>query len=167
MNYDELFRKLLDNCIKYNSVENYLLGKFTSYVREDPNSSHTHHAFDYAVKVYNEVNNERPKLGLSSKFVEILLEELSKENLGNVDVYSIFRCLLAQLRLEREGKASFNLSKENKEKLLRMIKEKIELMKEMLKQSKYAEGDLYEEGLYGYLNKAYSEYYNKTGNKII
>ena len=167
MNYDLLFRKLLQIAIERDCINDYLVGRLGFRVKEDPNSDHTHHAFDYGVLVYNQVNKEKPELSLSQKYVESLEKELSKDDIRDIYIYSVFKCILAQLRFEREGKATFNLSIEDKEKLLSMLKGKIDIMKEKLKQSKYAEGELYENGLYGYLNDANNEYYNKTGNKII
>ncbi len=167
MNYDLLFRKFLQIAIEKDCINDYLVGRLGFRVKEDPNSDHTHHAFDYGVLVYNEVNKEQPELKLANKFVEALEKELSNEEIRDIYLYSVFRCVLAQLRLEREEKATFNLSVEDKEKLFGMLKEKIELMKEKLQQSEYAEGELYKDGLYGYINDANNEYFNKTGNKII
>ena len=167
MNYDLLFRKFLQIAIERDCINDYLVGRLAFRVKEDPNSEHTHHAFDYGILVYNNVNKEQPELNLPVKYVEALEKELSNENIRDIYLYSVFRCLLAQLRFEREGKATFNLSVEDKEKLLELLKAKTELIKDKLIKSKYEEDEFYHEGLYGYLNDANNEFFNKTGSKLL
>ena len=167
MNYNLLFRKYLNIAIEDNCIKDYLLGESGFIVKEDPYSNHTHHAFDYAVLVYNEVNKERPELNLANKYVQALLNELLKEGLKEKSVYSIFRCILAQLRFEKEKRASFILSNEDQMRLLSLLKEKIELIKKKKKKCDYAEGELYSDGLYGYINEKNSEYTDTTGKKLL
>ena len=77
MNYDLLFRKLLQIAIERDCINDYLVGRLGFRVKEDPNSDHTHHAFDYGVLVYNQVNKEKPELNLSQKYVESLEKDPS------------------------------------------------------------------------------------------
>ena len=86
MNYDLLFRKFLQIAIERDCINDYLVGRLAFRVKEDPNSEHTHHAFDYGILVYNNVNKEQPELNLPVKYVEALEKELSNENIRDIKI---------------------------------------------------------------------------------
>ena len=161
MDYETLCRKLLETALKYNAVDHYLLGKYTSYLSEDPNNSHSHHAFDFCMMVYNKVNHEKPDLKLSELYVNALLNELNRERLGNVDIFSILSCVLAQLKMEMRGEASFRIPANDLNHIGTLLKEQIRTHRKMLEESDYSLGELYSDGLYGYMVNMNKDYYEK------
>jgi len=167
MDYDELLRSFLKMSIKYDCVEKYLLGTEGFHVKENPGDRFSPHAFDYAVKIYNEVNVEEPSLNLPQKYVQALEKALSKKEVDGIDVYCIFKCLFAQLNLEHKKESSFNISLDEKIRLLNLLRQKIDLVKELLINCDYAEGELYQDGLYGFINKKNDDFSKQTGSKLL
>ena len=167
MNYERLFRKMLDTCIKYNSVDSYLFGRNGCFIKEDPRQENSSHAYNYAVYILNKVNKENPNLKLPDKYLSAIEKELNKEDLGRIDIYAIFKCILAQLTLENKKMASFTIQNDEKINLLNGLKQKFEEYQDALKNCDYAEGDMYADGLYGYINDKNDEYFKETGARIL
>ncbi len=166
MEYEKLLRDYLDMAIRYNVLDRYLMGMSTFYVSSEPGDYKAPHAFYLGMNVYNKVNAEQPELKLSDRYVEELSKLLKSDKIGIVEVYSIFKCMLAQLKLENEKKATFEVSKENILMLLNSLRKRVSQFEDKLKNSEYAEGRFYENGTYEYMMKASENYYKETGKRI-
>ena len=165
--YEKLFRDLLYVCIKNNQLDHYLFGKGGAYVSEGAPLTRSPHAVDYAVLVLNEVNAENPSLNLAEKFNETIENELAKEQFESIGFYYAFRCIYAQSKLEYYGNASFKLSDVLRKKLISAINSKMDQNSEQLSNCKYAEGEMYKNGIYGYIKDVDHDFYNKTGSKLL
>lgn len=157
---------LLSTSIKYNSLIDFLLGKRGCYVRENPRDPNSPHAFYKFMLVYNDINSKYPALNLSTRFLYELQNKMSQKHLFS-ETYLVFKAILAQLNVEKNGKASFNVDKEELENLLNQLKNEVEQNKEIFSRLKCDEGEYYKDGVYGYIYDANENYYKQTGHKIL
>lgn len=148
---EETLRNNLRIALKYNKLIEYLAGRGVYFVPSNKNEEKTPHAFYNSMLVFNKVNQEVPSLKLSKKYVEELETKINDKMLLT-EIYGIFKCVLAQTKIEQEGKSTLDISMKDKKKIMETLKRVVEENKALLQSSKYLEGEMYNDGVYGFMN---------------
>ena len=110
--------------IYYNKVIDYLEGAGVYKIHSDPRDVTSLHAFNFSIECYNKLAAKCPQFELDRRFSEELISRLKSDKCYAYEVYYIFNCLVAQLRLEKNGIASFEVEKSKLDEICRFIKRK-------------------------------------------
>ncbi len=152
MNYDSLFENLLKVNLKNNTLRFYILGMGACFVKSDPRVEDSPHAFYNAMTVYNNFHGRYPSFNLDSRFVDVLNTSLQDKE-DKTRVYKVFKALQAQTQIERNGKASFKVNKEDRDALIKELEEMLAQSKEELSNIKYKEGENYPNGIFDFVTE--------------
>ena len=100
MNLVHATQQKLKIAICYNKVIDYLEGNGVFIIHSDPRDVDSPHAFNFSIECYNKFAAKYPQFELDRLFVEEILSKLKSDKCNVYDVYYLFNCLAAQLRLE-------------------------------------------------------------------
>ncbi len=164
--YDLTISKL-ETAIKYKNVISYLEGVGMYQINTDPRNIDSPHAYNFSLEAYNKYAKEHPELKLKELFEEAILERLNSEQCHFIDVYSIYCCLIAQIKLEKNKRASFEVDKAKLNEIFKLLKEKTLLNKDRLKRSKWDRGIDFNEGMYEYMQVEDDRISQVIGRKIL
>jgi len=167
MNINDITEQKLKIAIKHNKIIDYLEGKGVFKINSDPRDLNSLHTYNFSIECYNNVSKNNPQLRLDILFEREIIAKLSSDECNFIDVYCLFNCLVAQLRLEDKGLSSFKVSNEKLKIMLELLKKQSLLHQENLKRCKYERGITYTDGLYGYIFDENDKFYNETGKKIL
>lgn len=167
MNINEITEQKIQIAIKYNKIIEYLEGKGIYKINVDPRDERSPHAYNFSVECYNKFSSKNPQLGLDKLFETEIITKLTSDKCNFYDVYCIFNCLVAQLRLEEKGISSFKIDNEQLKKVLQLLKNQSMIHQENLKKCKSEKGVEYQDGMYGYIFDENSKFYVETGHKIL
>ena len=131
--------------IYYNKVIDYLEGAGVYKIHSDPRDVTSLHAFNFSIECYNK---------LAAKCYAY-------------EVYYIFNCLVAQLRLEKNGIASFEVEKSKLDEICRLLREKTLVYQDGLKRCRDEKGEYYTDGMFGYMQSESNRVYHETGKRIL
>ncbi len=153
--------------IEYDAIILYLEGVGGMCVHTDPRDLNSPHAYNFSIECYNKFNKKYPEYEMDKKFVEEIIKKLSDESCYYYDVYSIFSCLASQLRLQKNGIASFYVNSEDLKQILNLLKINTLKFQNQLKICKLERGSDYSDGMYGYMMAEDSKIFRETGQKIL
>ena len=153
--------------IYYNKVINYLEGAGVYKIHSDPRDVTSLHAFNFSIECYNKLAAKCPQLELDRLFVEEILSKLKSDKCNVYDVYYLFNCLAAQLRLEKNGIASFVVEKSKLDEICRLLRGKTSALKDDLKTCYDEKGEYYPDGMFGYMQSESNRVYHETGKRIL
>lgn len=157
----------LKTAISCKEVIDYLEGKGTYIVHSDPRDKWSLHAFDFSIECYNNFAAKNPQFGLDKLFVDEIISKLKSNNCGFCDIYSIFNCITAQLRLEKNNLSSFTIENSKLNEIFQLLREKALAFQTVLKKSKLWKGSDYADGMYGYMQDESNRVYNEVGRRIL
>lgn len=167
MNINETTEQKLKIAIKHNKVIEYLEGKGIYKVNIDPRDVNSPHAYNFSIECYNNAFRKNPQLQLDKLFETEIITRLSSDKCNFFDVYCLFNCLVAQLRLEKNGISSFKIGNEQLKNMLELLKKQSLIHQENLKICKSEKGFEYDDGMYGYIFDENNKFYGETGHKIL
>lgn len=167
MNIYDLTVKSLESAITYKEIIDYLEGINTSKIYTDPRDMSSPHAYNFSLEVYNKYAKEHPELNLKELFEESLLERLNSEQCNFIDVYSIYCCIISQLRLQKSNRASFKVDDLKLNEIFKLLREKTLKFKEILDGSKWDRGKDYEGGAYEYMQLENEKISQEIGRRIL
>ena len=153
--------------IYYNEVIDYLEGTGLYKICSDPRDVTSLHAFNFSIECYNKLAAKCPQLELDRLFVEEILSKLKSDKCNVYDVYYLFNCLVAQLRLEKNGIASFEVEKSKLDEKCRLLRGKTLTLQDDLKTCHYKKGEYYTDGMFGYMQSESNRVYHETGKRIL
>ena len=153
--------------IYYNKVIDYLEGAGVYKIHSDPRDVTSLHAFNFSIECYNKLAAKCPQLELDRLFVEEILSKLKSDKCNVYDVYYLFNCLAAQLRLEKNGIASFEVEKSKLDEICRLLRGKTLALQDDLKTCHDEKGEYYSDGMYGYMQSESNRVYRETGKRIL
>ena len=136
----------------------------------DPRDVTSLHAFNFSIECYNKLAAKCPQLELDRLFVEEILSKLKSDKCNVYDVYDVyylFNCLAAQLRLEKNGIASFEVEKSKLDEICRLLRGKTLALQDDLKTCHDKKGEYYTDGMFGYMQSENSRVYHETGKRIL
>lgn len=119
--------------IYYNKVIDYLEGAGVYKINSDPRDVNSPHAFNFSIECYNKFAAKYPQFELDRRFSEEIISKLKSDECNVYDVYYLFNCLAAQLRLEKNGIASFVVEKSKLDEICRLLRGKTSALKDDLK----------------------------------
>lgn len=157
----------LKMAIYYNEVIDYLEGKGIYTICTDPRDRQSPHAFNFSIECYNKLAAKCPQLELDRLFVEEILSKLKSDKCNVYDVYYLFNCLAAQLRLEKNGIASFEVEKSKLDEICRLLRGKTLALQDDLKTCHDEKGEYYTDGMFGYMQSESNRVYHETGKRIL
>lgn len=157
----------LKMAIYYNEVIDYLEGKGIYTICSDPRDRQSPHAFNFSIECYSKFAANHPQLELDRRFAEEIISKLKSDKCNVYDVYYLFNCLAAQLRLEKNGIASFVVEKSKLDEICRLLREKTLALKDDLKTCYDKKGEYYTDGMFGYMQSESSRVYHETGKRIL
>lgn len=99
--------------------------------------------------------------------MEEILSKLKSDKCSVYDVYYLFNCLAAQLRLENNGIASFMVEDSKLDEICRLLREKTLVYQDRLKRCRDEKGEYYTDGMFGYMQSESSRVYHETGKRIL
>ena len=108
--------------IYYNKVIDYLEGAGVYKINSDPRDVNSPHAFNFSIECYNKFAAKYPQFELDRRFSEEIISKLKSDECNVYDVYYLFNCLAAQLRLEKNGIASFVVEKSKLDDLINQMR---------------------------------------------
>ena len=153
--------------IHYNKVIDYLEGAGVYKIHSDPRDVTSLHAFNFSIECYNKLAAKCPQLELDRLFVEEILSKLKSDKCNVYDVYYLFNCLAAQLRLEKNGIASFEVEKSKLDEICRLLRGKTLTLQDDLKTCRDEKGEYYTDGMFGYMQSESNRVYHETGKRIL
>ena len=153
--------------IYYNEVIDYLEGTGLYKICSDPRDVTSLHAFNFSIECYNKLAAKCPQLELDRRFSEEIISRLKSDECNVYDVYYLFNCLAAQLRLEKNGIASFEVEKSKLDEICRLLRGKTSALKDDLKTCYDKKGEYYTDGMFGYMQSESSRVYHETGKRIL
>ena len=153
--------------IYYNVLIDYLEGVGVFKICSDPRDRQSLHAFNFSMECYNKYAAKCPQLELDRLFVEEILSKLKSDKCNVYDVYYLFNCLAAQLRLEKNGIASFEVEKSKLDEICRLLRGKTLALQDDLKTCRDEKGEYYTDGMFGYMQSESSRVYHETGKRIL
>lgn len=153
--------------IYYNKVIDYLEGVGVYKIHSDPRDRQSPHAFNFSIECYNKLAAKCPQLELDRLFVEEILSKLKSDKCSVYDVYYLFNCLAAQLRLEKNGIASFEVEKSKLDEICRLLRGKTLTLQDDLKTCRDEKGEYYTDGMFGYMQSESNRVYHETGKRIL
>lgn len=151
----------------YNEVIKYLEGKGIYTICSDPRDRQSPHAFNFSIECYNKFAAKYPQFELDRRFSEELISRLKSDKCYAYEVYYIFNCLVAQLRLEKNGIASFEVEKSKLDEICRLLREKTLVYQDGLKRCRDEKGEYYTDGMFGYMQSESNRVYHETGKRIL
>ena len=153
--------------IYYNKVIDYLEGAGVYKINSDPRDVNSPHAFNFSIECYNKFAAKYPQFELDRLFVEEILSKLKSDKCSVYDVYYLFNCLAAQLRLENNGIASFMVEDSKLDEICRLLREKTLVYQDRLKRCRDEKGEYYTDGMFGYMQSESNRVYHETGKRIL
>ena len=150
-----------------NELMKYLEGVGVYEINSDPRDVNSHHAFNFSMECYNKYAARCPQLELDRRFSEELISRLKSDKCYVYETYYIFNCLVAQLRLEKNGIASFEVEKSKLDEICRLLREKTLVYQDRLKRCRDEKGEYYSDGMYGYMQSESNRVYHETGKRIL
>ena len=167
MNLVHATQQRLKIAIYYNKVIDYLEGNGVFIIHSDPRDVDSPHAFNFSIECYNKFAAKYPQFELDRLFVEEILSKLKSDKCNVYDVYYLFNCLAAQLRLEKNGIASFEVEKSKLDEICRLLRGKTLALQDDLKTCHDEKGEYYSDGMYGYMQSESNRVYRETGKRIL
>lgn len=153
--------------IYYNKVINYLEGVGVYKICSDPRDVTSLHAFNFSIECYNKLAAKYPQFELDRRFSEEIISKLKSDECNVYDVYYLFNCLAAQLRLEKNGIASFEVEKSKLDEICRLLRGKTLTLQDDLKTCRDEKGEYYTDGMFGYMQSESNRVYHETGKRIL
>ena len=153
--------------IYYNKLIDYLEGVGVYKICSDPRDRQSLHAFNFSMECYNKFAAKCPQLELDRRFSEELISRLKSDKCYVYEVYYIFNCLVAQLRLEKNGIASFEVEKSKLDEICRLLRGKTLTLQDDLKTCHDKKGEYYTDGMFGYMQSESNRVYHETGKRIL
>ena len=153
--------------IYYNKVIDYLEGAGVYKIHSDPRDVTSLHAFNFSIECYNKLAAKCPQFELDRRFSEELISRLKSDKCYAYEVYYIFNCLVAQLRLEKNGIASFEVEKSKLDEICRLLRGKTLTLQDDLKTCHDKKGEYYTDGMFGYMQSESNRVYHETGKRIL
>ena len=153
--------------IYYNEVIDYLEGAGLYKICSDPRDVTSPHAFNFSMECYNKYAAKCPQLELDRRFAEEITSRLKSDECNVYDVYYLFNCLAAQLRLEKNGIASFEVEKSKLDEICRLLRGKTLTLQDDLKTCHDKKGEYYTDGMFGYMQSESNRVYHETGKRIL
>lgn len=150
--------------IYYNEVIDYLEGTGLYKICSDPRDRQSPHAFNFSIECYNKFAANHPQLELDRRFSEEIISKLKSDK---CNVYYLFNCLAAQLRLEKNGIASFEVEKSKLDEICRLLRGKTLTLQDDLKTCHDKKGEYYTDGMFGYMQSESNRVYHETGKRIL
>ena len=151
----------------YNKLIDYLEGVGVYKICSDPRDVASLHAFNFSMECYNKFAAKCPQLELDRRFSEELISRLKSDKCYVYEVYYIFNCLVAQLRLEKNGIASFEVEKSKLDEICRLLRGKTLTLQDDLKTCHDEKGSNYTDGMLGYMQSESNRVYHETGKRIL
>ena len=145
----------------------YLEGNGVFIIHSDPRDVNSPHAFNFSIECYNKFAAKYPQFELDRLFVEEILSKLKSDKCSVYDVYYLFNCLAAQLRLENNGIASFMVEDSKLDEICRLLREKTLVYQDRLKRCRDEKGEYYTDGMFGYMQSESNRVYHETGKRIL
>ena len=167
MNLVHATQQRLKIAIYYNKVIDYLEGAGVFIIHSDPRDVTSPHAFNFSIECYNKFAAKYPQFELDRRFSEELISRLKSDKCYAYEVYYIFNCLVAQLRLEKNGIASFEVEKSKLDEICRLLKGKTLAFQDDLKTCHDKKGEYYTDGMFGYMQSESNRVYHETGKRIL
>lgn len=167
MNLVHATQQRLKIAIYYNKVIDYLEGNGVFIIHSDPRDVNSPHAFNFSIECYNKFAAKYPQFELDRLFVEEILSKLKSDKCSVYDVYYLFNCLAAQLRLENNGIASFMVEDSKLDEICRLFREKTLVYQDGLKRCRDEKGEYYTDGMFGYMQSESNRVYHETGKRIL
>lgn len=167
MNLVHATQQKLKIAICYNKVIDYLEGNGVFIIHSDPRDVDSPHAFNFSIECYNKFAAKYPQFELDRLFVEEILSKLKSDKCNVYDVYYLFNCLAAQLRLENNGIASFMVEDSKLDEICRLLREKTLVYQDGLKRCRDEKGEYYTDGMFGYMQSESNRVYHETGKRIL
>lgn len=162
----ETERKLI-MAICYNKVIDYLEGVGIYKINSNPKDVTSPHNFNFSMECYNKFAATRPQLKLDQLFVEEIISRLKSDKCYVYEVYYIFNCIVAQLRLEKNNLSSFTIENSKLNEMFQILREKVLALRDDLKSCKDEKGEYYTDGMYGYMQTESNRVYNEVGRRIL
>ena len=153
--------------ICFNNLIDYLEGKGIYTICSDPRDRQSPHAFNFSIECYSKFAANHPQLELDRRFSEELISRLKSDKCYVYEVYYIFNCLVAQLRLEKNGIASFEVEKSKLDEICRLLRGKTLTLQDDLKTCHDEKGKNYPDGMLGYMQSESNRVYHETGKRIL
>ena len=153
--------------IYYNKVIDYLEGAGVYKIHSDPRDVTSLHAFNFSIECYNKLAAKYPQFELDRRFSEELISRLKSDKCYAYEVYYIFNFLVAQLRLEKNGIASFEVEKSKLDEICRLLRGKTLTLQDDLKTCHDKKGEYYTDGMFGYMQSESNRVYHETGKRIL
>jgi len=153
--------------IYYNEVIDYLEGTGLYKICSDPRDVTSLHAFNFSIECYNKLAAKCPQFELDRRFSEEIISKLKSDECNVYDVYYLFNCLAAQLRLEKNGIASFEVEKTKLDETCRLLRGKTLALQDDLKTCHDKKGEYYTDGMFGYMQSESNRVYHETGKRIL
>ncbi len=153
--------------IYYNKVIDYLEGSGVFIIHSDPRDVTSPHNFNFSIECYNKLAAKCPQLKLDKLFVEEIISKLKSNDCDLYDVYYIFNCIVAQLRLEKNNLSSFRIENSKLDEMFQILREKVIALRDDLKSCKDKKGEYYTDGMYGYMQTESNRVYNEVGRRIL
>ena len=167
MNLVRVTQQKLKMAIHYNEVIDYLEGAGVYKINSDPRDVTSLHAFNFSIECYNKLAAKYPQFELDRRFSEELILRLKSDKCYVYEVYYIFNCLVAQLRLEKNGIASFEVEKSKLDEICRLLRGKTLTLQDDLKTCHDEKGSNYTDGMFGYMQSESNRVYHETGKRIL
>ena len=167
MNLVYATQQRLKIAIYYNKVIDYLEGAGVYKIHSDPRDRQSPHAFNFSIECYNKFAANHPQLELDRRFSEEIISKLKSDKCNVYDVYYLFNCLAAQLRLEKNGIASFEVEKTKLDETCRLLRGKTLALQDDLKTCHDKKGEYYTDGMFGYMQSESNRVYHETGKRIL
>lgn len=157
-NIKSILERRLQRCIKNNTLNYYLFGLNSMFLKENPRDSKSDHDFFSTMIVYNEFNLKYPSLKLDQRYVMELINQLDES--GFLNIYVVYESLCAQIKIEEKGWSSFSISKPQLLQLLKKIETILEENKDYFKKYSYMKGNEYKDGVYEYIQSSKHDLYD-------
>ena len=141
MNLVHATQQKLKIAICYNKVIDYLEGNGVFIIHSDPRDVDSPHAFNFSIECYNKFAAKYPQFELDRLFVEEILSKLKSDKCNVYDVYYLFNCLAAQLRLENNGIASFMVEDSKLDEICQLLRGKMLVYQDRLKRCHDEKGE--------------------------
>lgn len=164
MNLVRTTQQKLKMAIHYNEVIDYLEGAGVYKINSDPRDVTSLHAFNFSIECYNKLAAKYPQFELDRRFSEEIISKLKSDE---CNVYYLFNCLAAQLRLEKNGIASFEVEKSKLDEICRLLRGKTLTLQDDLKTCHDKKGEYYTDGMFGYMQSESNRVYHETGKRIL
>ena len=153
--------------IYYNNVIDYLEGVGVYEINSDPRDVTSLHAFNFSIECYNKLAAKCPQFELDRRFSEEIISKLKSNECNVYDVYYLFNCLAAQLRLEKNGIASFVVEDSKLDEICQLLRGKTLVYQDRLKRCRDEKGKYYKDGMFGYMQSESNRVYHETGKRIL